>query len=486
MGVVCNTFPELDDKLIAIEQAMWVAITKALLLASYFYMIVESSTTSDSAKPREEKHFSLFSVVTFKNEECTSETTLAGGARAGTCYSATECSDKDGTKSGNCAAGFGVCCVFLNTAAATATISENRTHLRNAEYPTYATATAAQSIVYTLKKMSSDICQIRLDFNGFVIGGPVLSTELAVVNTATTLCTNDNMVIAPTSGELRGALCGALTGEHLYVELSPTSTDTVTITLTTVISTTVPPAIAQRLWDIKTSQIPCYASYRAPAGCDRYMMTDVGKISSFNFYKVSGSTPAAQTTTAGQNTGIELMLQNVNTCIRRSKGMCCVEYMVCNADTQGILLTDQKGPTTTNTGSEGTFNEGWSIDTVTAPFIVDATMSNMGLVDSMCFGDYVSIPSPFSSSCGGGTASGQNAINTRYCGARLGIHLGATESTATHSPVCDCSEPFHVRHVTDTANDTGGSIGVGIANANALSAPRGFCLDYRQTSCWQR
>merc|ERR1719510_1116168 len=170
-----------------------------------------------------------------------------------------------------------------------------------------------------------------------------------------------------------GTFCGALTGEHLYIDLTRTAADAATLTITTAATATLTPAIAQRLWDIQTSQIPCYASYRAPSGCDRYMMTDVGKISSFNFYKVSGSTPAVQSTTAGQNTGIELMLQNVNTCIRRSKGMCCVEYMVCNADTQGILLTDQKGPTTTNTGSEGTFNEGWSLDTVTQPFSIDAT-----------------------------------------------------------------------------------------------------------------
>merc|ERR1712141_520675 len=441
----------------------------------------------DSAKPREEKHFSLFSVVTFKNEECTSETTLAGGARAGTCYSATECSDKSGTKSGNCAAGFGVCCVFLNNAAATATISENRTHLRNAEYPTYATATAATSIVYTLKKMSSDICQIRLDFNAFVIGGPVLTTELATANTATTLCTNDNMVIAATSGELRGAICGAMTGEHLYVELSPTSTDTATLTLSTVISTSLLPATAQRVWDIQTSQIPCYASYRAPAGCDRYLMTDTGKITSLNFYKVSGSTQAAQTSSAGQNTGIELMLQNVNTCIRRSKGMCCVEYQVCTADTQGILLTDEVCTAcTTNLGTEGAFNEGWSLDTDTTPYVIVTTQSNAGMVDSLCSGDYVSIPSSFSGACGGGTGSAANAINSRYCGARLGIHLWATTQTITSSPVCDCSEPFHVRHVSDTASDRGGSISTATANANTVVSPRGFCLDFRQTPCWQR
>ena len=33
-----------------------------------------------------------------------------------------------------------------------------------------------------------------------------------------------------------------------------------------------------------------------------------------------------------------------------------------------------------------------------------------------------------------------------------------------------------MRHVTDTANDTGGSIGVGIANAATTVAPRGKYL----------
>ena len=49
---------------------------------------------------------SLFSVVHFKNKECTATSGLTG-----TCYSSTDCSDNGGTASGNCAAGFGVCCV---------------------------------------------------------------------------------------------------------------------------------------------------------------------------------------------------------------------------------------------------------------------------------------------------------------------------------------------------------------------------------------
>ena len=50
--------------------------------------------------------------------------------------------------------------MFLNTGAATATISENRTRLRNSEYPSIATATAAQTIVYTINKMNAGMNRI--------------------------------------------------------------------------------------------------------------------------------------------------------------------------------------------------------------------------------------------------------------------------------------------------------------------------------------
>merc|ERR1712051_140706 len=151
-------------------------------VASKLVVLLVLVICSNAKDNRNTKHFSLFSVVTFKNEECTSDTSLSGGARAGTCYTATECSDKSGTKSGNCASGFGVCCVFINVAAngagtIAAAISENRTWLRNSEYPTVASATTAQAITYTVSKMQSDICQMRLDFQTFLIGGPQNTKE---------------------------------------------------------------------------------------------------------------------------------------------------------------------------------------------------------------------------------------------------------------------------------------------------------------------
>merc|ERR1712241_1307475 len=121
------------------------------LLAALIFQIADLVVPSQSLSAKQPKDFSLFSVVTFQNKECTTDTSLAGGATQGTCYSATECTDKGGTKSGNCASGFGVCCAFLNTAAATSTISENRTRIRNTEFPSYQTSTEAKTIVYTIK-----------------------------------------------------------------------------------------------------------------------------------------------------------------------------------------------------------------------------------------------------------------------------------------------------------------------------------------------
>ena len=55
---------------------------------------------------RKEKEFTVFNVVRFPNDVCTSQSNLNG-----TCYTASECTAKGGEERGNCASGFGVCCV---------------------------------------------------------------------------------------------------------------------------------------------------------------------------------------------------------------------------------------------------------------------------------------------------------------------------------------------------------------------------------------
>merc|ERR1712158_74090 len=85
--------------------------------------------------------FSLFSIVQFPNPRCTSSTS---STTYGTCLTSSECSTSGGTSDGNCAAGFGVCCI-ISTSTCSSTISTG-------------------TCVFTVSKISSDICQLRLDF----------------------------------------------------------------------------------------------------------------------------------------------------------------------------------------------------------------------------------------------------------------------------------------------------------------------------------
>lgn len=452
------------------------------LLFSITFFAASIAVNNDKAADRTKKHFSLFSVVTFKNDECTSESSLTGGARQGTCYSTTECNDKNGMKSGNCASGFGVCCLFIENSGASATVQQNRTYLRNSEYPNVKAATAAETIAYTMQKMTSDICQIRLDFNAFVIAGPANTKENVPGTTSTSHCNADQMTLVQTGGDEMPIICGSITGEHLYVDLGMAAADTSVLQIKTYLIAAAPGAtIANRIWDIKTSQIECYASYRAPQGCHRYFTQDYGKIISLNFLWVTGTTRTDQSATAGQNTGVELAGQKINTCIRRSKGMCCVEYQVCQTYA-GIALTQTIGTLGTNLGTEGIYSEGWSIDTQTGPFVIDGTEDNVGMVDTQCSGDYVEVPSSWSGACNG--MSSRVTINTRYCGARFGANFMASITIMAHGPVCDCSEPFNVRHHSDLSDDLGGTARVAQDDAQALIPHRGFCLDFTQQPCY--
>lgn len=90
--------------------------------------------------------------VMFQNDVCNAEE-----ARNGTCYTAEECADKGGKKSGTCAEGFGVCCIFELDCDDTS--SENNTYLVKKAF------TAGDTMCeYKICKCDDDVCRIRLDF----------------------------------------------------------------------------------------------------------------------------------------------------------------------------------------------------------------------------------------------------------------------------------------------------------------------------------
>ena len=103
------------------------------------------------------EQLSLFSVVQFPNEACTSS---SSSTTTGTCYTTSECTTRSGTADGSCAAGFGVCCVITSSTCGT-TLSANITYIRNPGYPSALTPTTTGSCSFTIDKVSEDICQLR-------------------------------------------------------------------------------------------------------------------------------------------------------------------------------------------------------------------------------------------------------------------------------------------------------------------------------------
>lgn len=460
------------------------------LLIFGFCNLKAVSCDKDDGSDRNKKHFSLFSVVTFANEQCSSETTFNGGQLTGTCYSTSECSDKAGTKSGNCAAGFGVCCIFIYNTLVNGIFSENRTYIQNPLYPASETAGAGTTTTFTVNKMQSDICQLRLDFDEFVIAGPANTQEYQIATQLDGNC-NDKWATVLTSGASVPAFCGIMTGEHVYMDLGMEAADNAVIslsfaaaTVTTASVAGILPANVVRKYRVKTSQIPCWAPYRAPDGCHRYLTTTVGNIVSPNFADLTSLTRGANF----MNPRTELMMQDLRTCIRREAGYCCVLFQVCNSF-QGTEMTRAASGASQANGDQNIISQGWSFhtwllnagDAGDGPKLGDITQNDIGIVDGGCTTDYVEIPdsSPGIKTYG----SAPTTVNTRYCGARFGWFpaISRVAGNNNHAPVWDCTEPFEVNYFTDNVNDNGLQT---VANApTVLNVPRGFCLDYVQEAC---
>jgi len=274
---------------------------------------------------RNKKLFSLFSIVTFPNDGCASQ----DAARNGTCFTSSECQSKGGSASGNCASGFGVCCLFIVTDTST-TINQNCTYIQNPSFPSvYSSETA---LAYTINKCSCDVCSVRLDFETFTTAGPALSTEVSGG-----VCV-DSFVVSGTSGLSSPVICGSNTDQHIYMEMGSGCSDTATLAFTFAGTSTI------RTWEIKATQVKCGARNEAPDGCLQYHTTLSGRFQTFNF---------AETTTPQH-----LASQDYGVCIRQEEGYCCVQYTPCS-DSNSYSL--------------------------------DSSQATMAKQDDMCITDYVGI-----------------------------------------------------------------------------------------------
>jgi len=368
------------------------------------------------------KVFSLFSIVQFPNEACTS---TSGTYSNGTCFTAGECSSSGGTASGNCAAGFGVCCIF-SVSATGSTLRQNNSYIVNPSYPSnYAPTSTPTTLTYTIAKSSNDICRIRLDYDSFILDGPVAAatttTEGQCTTDRLTMYTTDRTAVPATGATgTYGAypyLCGTNTGYHSYLDLSCTSTDTATLSFVIGGATT-------NQWKIKVTQLSCNDDcVAAQQGCFQYHTGITGTIQSYNF--------------AG---GQQLVGQNYKNCIRQEEGYCCIQYSVIGTNYAVGATTCAAGGTAGATRCSGS---------------------------SLCLQEMILIPGA------GQTIAGNPTVGENYekfCG----INLNSLGFPNVNSPIISCDCPFELSHIT------GITALVGTAAAGTAATLTGFQLSYSQ------
>jgi len=245
-------------------------------------LCVASVATALPSTGRDKKGFSLFSVVTFPNAECT---TNSVPARTGICVTAEECSssgDVTAMADGNCASGFGVCCMRRVEGNPNAAITSGLTYIQSPDFPgpvaalNPAAAAAGQpaAVNRAFNIMGgSNICQIRFDF---VVGQFMPPTVAGV-------CNQDMVnIITPTQTAMEVgavALCGTLTGQHLIVNVDRTMNSAMAATLNI---NHAAGFAGQRMWQILAKCVECDSDDLAPPGCLQYFTDRAGRISSFN------------------------------------------------------------------------------------------------------------------------------------------------------------------------------------------------------------
>jgi len=337
----------------------------------------------EASENRTKRIFSLFSIVQFPNLACSSTSGTYGN---GTCYTASECSAKSGTAQGNCAAGFGVCCIF-SVSASGSEISQNCTYIVNPSYPSnYAPSSTPTTLTYTVKKSQSDVCRIRLDYDLFVLTTP------NTANAKTGQCTTDKMSVKTTGQTVVPGtgttgtygnypqLCGTNTGYHSYVDLSCTTTDEATISFTLGDSTS-------NQYKVKVTQYSCASDCIAPKeGCFQYFTGVSGTINSFNLANTA-----------------QLSTLNYKNCIRPEAGYCCIEYSV---------ISWAMGPTTCANAA-----------------------ANRCSGASTCSIDYILIP---------GVINDSQKNYDRFCG----VNAHPVGFPAANLPLKTCQCPFEIGVVT--------------------------------------
>jgi hypothetical protein len=396
----------------------------------------------------------IFQVVKFTNDVCT------GTSRNGTCYTTQECTDLGGTSEGNCAEGFGVCCVFV--ADCEETISQNNTYLVKAAH------TAGNGCNYMICPASTNICRIRFDLTTLTLAMQNTYTHQAAACSATTCggigtsesagkCAIDQFQVVGNAMQ-SPVICGtAAVGQHMILDVEDEND-----CLNAIVNVGTADTTTSRQWDIHVTQYLCSDhDVSGPPGCLQYFTAQTGSGTIRDFAMASGTANIGATQT-------HLQSQYYTICFRREAANCQQCYIPTNT---GII------DTATN---QGTF--GLSVATI-------AITAN-AQTGSNCVGDYLEVPGGVWTATAGtirAVYTGQlgndagTAGDSRFCGRSLGTQAGsANQNTAT---ICSLYHPFQVRvHFDDAELAIDAATDSGIVNefSNSPSGAVGFRMNWIQ------
>jgi len=392
----------------------------------------------DDTNSRESKVLPVFQVVRFPNDPCS----VTGGSKNGTCYTVEECSTKGGTNAGSCASGFGVCCTFtLNCGAE---IAENCTYFDSS------TTVNNGACEVKICKCSSNICQVRLDFqnfvisgpstisasvgkmlNGNVVAGPAMGTEFAEA----TRCLTDTFTI--TNQANLPSICGVNSGYHVYFEASD-SCNNLNFQLGNVAQGI--PNIPTRSWSMKVTQYSCDYENLAPVGCDQWHFGSGGTnfVQTFNYQ-------------SGLGTGRHLNNQHQNICVRREAGMCRICWSANEVDDVGV---------TGQVAGKGVI-KGSSCCAYKSDGVGPGAMKGGG--------DCVLIP-------GAQKADDAAVVADKICGTKNGLVTASIDDGTGSKTICSTQTPFRISFHSDNFEFSA-------ADEEATGGNPGFQLRYFQTTC---
>ncbi|XP_059088965.1 uncharacterized protein LOC131885059 [Tigriopus californicus] len=398
---------------------------------------VELSLTSQN-NTRSGKAFSIFQIIRFKNEPC-------GGSasRNGTCYTSEECASRDGSASGSCAQGFGVCCIFSLGCGGTS--SENCTYLQQSG--------SSNPCTFTICKCSSNICRIRLDFVSFSIAGPSVGTTsvraFSMNGGAIGDCTTDTFSVTAPESVSSPVICGFNTGQHMILDAS----DGCHLAAFDFGGTG-----TTRMFDIKVTQYTCGDENGGPPGCLQYFTGNTGRFASFNFPTSSNSISSTVT---------HLSNQCYAMCFRQELGKCAICFSPVSVGTAAAI-------------DQGSF--GLSI-------ALPGTATK-GLQDTGCNADYLQIPgaqrdaTPAAEMFVVGSMS--PFVHHRICGRFFSFTDAATDEggIVNTESICTQTRPFRVLFKTD-ADEMTERITAVVANEQAgfPGGIIGFHLNYALQDC---